>query len=85
VEGTKMRYKEIIKRLKKINPNAILVEDLDEGVIGYTQNKNLCVAVYDFEKCLCLLSSRGMSSRDSSTYLENIMEKIGNNPIFVTL
>jgi hypothetical protein len=82
-----MRYKHIKKMLSEINPEAILVNDLDEAIIGYTQN-NSNVAVYDAELCISILSSNGMSLEEAVEYFEyNILNCYygENSPIFISL
>lgn len=84
-----MRHKEILDRLLEINPQAVIIEGLDEAIIGYTQNNGFPnVAVYDTELCVSLLSSNGMSLEDAVDYFEyNVLgSHFGeNSPIFVSL
>ncbi len=82
-----MRYLEIANVIKENNPKAILVDGFDEALIGVTQNKSPFVGVYDLEQCIALLVESGMTTRESTDYLESKMQeyKSENDPVFVSL
>ena len=82
-----MRYLEIASRIKENNPKAILIDGFDEALIGDTQNKSPVVGVYDLERCIALLVESGMTTLESTYYLESKLQecKSDNDPIFISL
>jgi hypothetical protein len=57
----------IIERLRQDNPNAILWDDLNDAVIGVSDN--LC-AVYDIDKILeCLQKNNDWNEEDAYEWL----------------
>lgn len=57
----------LIERLTKDNPNAILWDDLNDAVIGISDN--LC-AVYDIDKIVeCLQANDEMTEEDAHDWL----------------
>ena len=79
-----MRSLDIARILKNINPNVVLLEDLDEALIGYTNNIIPNIPVYDTERILCLLSKKGMKIDEYILYLEEVLMK-KSNILFVSL
>lgn len=84
-----MRKEEILQRLSEINPDALILEEFKDALIGYTENTFFSnVAVYDFEKCISLLIEQGMSVESAVEYFEfNVLGAyMGNNsPVFVSM
>ena len=83
-----MRYKDVISNLKKINPSALFADGFDSAVIGYTQNKEPSVAVYDTEKCISILVESGMNASEACAHFEEQVlyhHSSPNDPIFVSL
>lgn len=84
-----MRKEEILQRLSEINPEAVILDDFQDALIGYTENSFFSnSAVYDFEKCISLLIERGLPLNDAVEYFEfNVLGAyFGNNsPIFVSM
>ena len=47
-------YKEVIERVSKLNPNAIILDGLDEAIIGGTENSNPSF-LYSTESCIAIM------------------------------
>lgn len=66
------RYEECVAELSEHNENAILLDDLEDALIGMATNKvcGECVAVYDFDRIVEILMSRDqMSYMDAVDYV----------------
>lgn len=79
---------EIRHQLAEANPDALLADGLDDGLIGYTINTHSAhVAVYSAAKCVEVLVDRdGMTPEEADEYLEfnTYCAYVGpNGPLFV--
>lgn len=53
---------EIVKRLAEIDPEILIAEGLDDALLGYVERTGEPpVALYDADKCIEILTARGMS------------------------
>jgi hypothetical protein len=84
-----VRQKEVLQRLSEINSEAIVLDNFQDALIGYTQNSFIPnVAVYDTEKCISILIEDGMTPEEAVEYFDfNVLGAYfgENNPIFVSL
>lgn len=61
----------ILEELQEMNPDALVADGLEAGLVGYTLNHHHpVVAVYDFAKCVSILRERdGMTEEEAEEFL----------------
>jgi hypothetical protein len=74
--------------LAELNPDALLADGLEAGLVGYTMNHHhAVVAVYDYDKCVQALVDRdGMTHEGADEFLDfnTLGAYVGENgPLFV--
>lgn len=79
-----------IDDLAELNPDALLADGLEAGLIGHTVNQHHPhVAVYDIQKCIDVLVERdGMTHQEADEYLSfnTLGAYVGENgPLFVRI
>jgi hypothetical protein len=66
-----MTFEEKKERLAEVNPEALLADGFEDALIGYVQQFNKTVALYDYDKCVAILMFRDkMSDEDAREFLE---------------
>lgn len=65
----RMTPRDIAHIIAAIDEDALFAEGFQDALIGYVQIFNKIVALYDREKCICLLMRRdGMTFEDAEEY-----------------
>lgn len=84
-----MKAQAIRERLGELNGNAVLLEGLDDALVGIAQQfGGDHVACYDYEKMVQVLIDRdGMDREGAIEFLEfntiNVHYQDGGNPVFI--
>lgn len=66
-----MDFEEKKERLAEINPEALLANGFEDALIGYVQQFNKTVALYDYNKCVAILVFRDkMTDEEAREFLE---------------
>ena len=60
----------IRKQLAEISPQALLIDGMDEALIGIGGQFNQSLAVYSVEKILSCLEQQGMTQEEAVEYFE---------------
>jgi len=81
---------DLLLELAELNPDALLADGLEDAFIGYTTNHHhAVVAVYDYGRCVEVLSSRDdMSSEEADEFLSfnTLGAYVGENgPLYVRI
>jgi hypothetical protein len=81
-------WEEIREAIADANPDALLADGLEGGLIGYVVNHHhASVAVYDIDKCIEILVNRdGMTHEGAEEFLEfnTLGAYVGENgPLFI--
>lgn len=76
--------------LIEMNPSALLADGLEDAYVGHTLNHHhVCVAVYDYQKCIDILVKRdGMDYEGADEFLQfnTLGAYVGKNgPLFISL
>lgn len=84
-----MSTEELIEEIGELNPDALLADGLEAGLIGYTQNSFGPIrAVYDVDRCIDIFVSDGMTPEEAEEYMSfNVLGAyVGENgPVFITI
>lgn len=79
----------IVELLKEINPEAILIDGLDDAIIGHTDRNGANVAVYNIDKCVSIYKEKYQIDEEQA--LDDLCFNVFgaylgiNTPVFVTL
>lgn len=80
---------DFLEELVELNPDALLADDLEPALVGYTLNHHHAhVAVYDYDKCIQVLRSQGLDEEEADEYLSynTLGAWVGENgPLFVKI
>jgi len=71
-DATSPRYDQIVERLKELNPEACLMLGFETALVGLGSKFNDApVAIYDYDKCIALLTKRdGMTEIEAEEYMD---------------
>ena len=61
-----MTFAEKKERIAEINPEALLADGFEKALIGYVQQFNTTLALYDYDKCVAILVTRDKMSKDEA-------------------
>lgn len=65
-----MNFLELQEEIVAVNPLAIYADGLEDAAIGFTMNHHgEHVVVYDYDKCVAVLASDGMTVDEADEYL----------------
>jgi hypothetical protein len=74
------------EQLRKVNPQAIVLDGFEAAVLGTVQTHNGVVIAYDYEAMLALMEAKGMSAKDARAYGEEMLlpfDEGEGTPVFV--
>ena len=66
-----MTFEEKQEQIAEMNQEALLADGFEDALIGYSQQFNKVLALYDYAKCVSILMSRdSMTEEEACEFLE---------------
>jgi len=65
-----MTFEKKKERIADLNPEALLADGFEKALVGYVQQFNTTLALYDYDKCVAILVTRDkMSDEEAQEYM----------------